>query len=217
MTAEATIIEATSADFPLALRGGALMAPVSRIWAIGNLGILKTRLLGFFCSTRCPGKVILRTYDMALALREAGMPLIGGFHTPMEKECLEVLLRGTQPVVICPARSIARMQLPAAWRKPLAEGRLLMLSPFEALHRRPTAVLAEQRNRFVATLADAIFVAYAPLGSKTERLCAEIVKQGKQMYTLNLAENAPLIQHGVVGNTVSELIEIIVHNQRGNT
>ena len=63
-------------------------------------------LLGFFCATRCPGNVILRTYDLALPLREAGVPVIGGFHTPMEKECLEVLLRGQQPVVICPARSI---------------------------------------------------------------------------------------------------------------
>ena len=31
-----------------------------------------------------------------------GVPMIGGFHTPMEQECLEVLLRGQQPVVICP-------------------------------------------------------------------------------------------------------------------
>jgi predicted AAA+ superfamily ATPase len=46
---------------------------------------------------------VLRTF--ALALREAGIPVIGGFHAPMEKECLDLLLRGTQPVVICPARS----------------------------------------------------------------------------------------------------------------
>jgi hypothetical protein len=37
----------------------------------------------------------------------------------MEKECLELLLRGMQSVVICPARGIERMRLPSAWRTPL--------------------------------------------------------------------------------------------------
>ena len=94
----------TSPYFPPALRSGTLLAPCPQIWALGNLDILTKPLLGFFCATRCPGSVILRTYDLAVALREAGVPVIGGFHTPMEKECLEVLLRGQQPVVIwsCP-------------------------------------------------------------------------------------------------------------------
>jgi predicted Rossmann fold nucleotide-binding protein DprA/Smf involved in DNA uptake len=206
MSLNVTIIESESSDFPAALRD----------WAIGNVEILATRLLGFFCATRCPGKVILRTYDLVLALREAGIPIIGGFHTPMEKECLDVLLRGTQPVVICPARSIARLRLPVDWRKPLSENRLLILSPFEAHHRRPTVASAEQRNRFVATLADAIFVAHAPHGSNTARLCAEIAALGKQMYTLNVAENARLMQEGVVGHASNELVDILSSSQRCN-
>jgi len=32
--------------------------------------------------------------------------VISGFHTPAEKECLRILLRGAQPIIICPARSI---------------------------------------------------------------------------------------------------------------
>ena len=182
------------------------MAPVPRVWAIGNLDILTVPLLGFFCSTRCPGNVILRTYDLALALREAGVPIIGGFHSPMEQECLDVLLRGQQPVVICPARSIARLRLPTVWRKPLAESRLLILSPFAAKYRRPTTDLAEQRNRFVATLAAAIFVAYAAPGSRTAGLCTDLVAQGRRVSTLELAENAHLVQGGAVGHTVHDLV-----------
>ncbi|HEY7495781.1 MAG TPA: DNA-processing protein DprA [Candidatus Tectomicrobia bacterium] len=201
-----TVIEPTSPDFPPALQNGALMAPPPCLWAIGNLRILETRLLGFFCSTRCPGNVILRAYDLALALREAGVPVIGGFHSPMEQECLDVLLRGQQPVVICPARSIARLRLPMAWRRPLAESRLLILSPFEAKHRRPTTDLAEHRNRLVATLAAASFVAYAAPGSRTERLCTDLVAQGRRVYTLALTENAQLMQGGAVGHTVHDLV-----------
>lgn len=182
------------------------MAPVPRMWAIGNLEILAGPLFGFFCSTRCPGNVILRTYDLALALREAGVPIIGGFHSPMEQKCLDLLLRGQQPVVICPARGIARLRLPTAWRRPLAASRLLILSPFAASYRRPTTALAEQRNRFVATLAAAIFVAYAAPGSKTARLCTDLVAQGKRVYTLKLPENTHLVQGGAVGHTVHDLV-----------
>jgi hypothetical protein len=48
----------------------------------------------------------------------------------MERECLALLLRGTQPVIVCPARSIGRMRIPAAWKEATARGRLLALSPF---------------------------------------------------------------------------------------
>src|SRR5574341_2356159 len=123
MASTVTTIEASSTACPSALRDGMAVAGVGqRVWAIGDLQILEQPLLGLFCSTRCPGEVILRTYDLAIALREANIPVIGGFHTPMEKECLEVLLRGQQPVVICPARSIASLRMPISWRKPYAEG-----------------------------------------------------------------------------------------------
>jgi predicted Rossmann fold nucleotide-binding protein DprA/Smf involved in DNA uptake len=94
MTYNVTMIESTNPDFPVALRNGALVTSCPRIWAIGNLDILKTPLLGFFCSTKCPGNVIVHTYDLARALRDAGVPVICGFHSPMEKECLDLLLRG---------------------------------------------------------------------------------------------------------------------------
>ena len=119
----------------------------------GNLRLLEEPLTALFCSARCPGDLILLTYDLARYLRDAGVPVIGGFQTPMEKECLRLLLRGTQPVVICPARSIENMRIPADWRPALEEGRLLVLSPFPPHQRRPTAKAAEQRNDLVADLA----------------------------------------------------------------
>ena len=83
--------------------------------------------LALFCSVKCPGNLILQTYDLACALRDAGVTVIGGFHSPMEKECLSLLLRGMQPVIICPARSIERLRLPTSWKALLAEDRLLLL------------------------------------------------------------------------------------------
>ena len=185
MAVVVTTIEASSAACPSALRAGMAVAGVGqRVWAIGNLQILDKPLLGFFCSTKCPGEVILRTYDLARALRKARVAMIGGFHTPMEKECFALLLRGTQPMVICPARSIVQIRLPVDWRQPVAESRLLILSPFEAKHRRPTVELTEQRNRFVAALSTYILITHAAPKGKTEALGLELLRQGKQVFAL---------------------------------
>jgi predicted Rossmann fold nucleotide-binding protein DprA/Smf involved in DNA uptake len=208
-----TMLEQESVDFPAALCQGALEVSYPCIWAIGNLDILKTRLIGLFCSTKCPGSVIVQIYDLARALRDSSISVISGFHAPMEKEYLDLLLRGRQPVVLCPARDIGQMRLPAAWRTPIAEGRLLMLSPFGASHRRPTADLAEQRNLFVSALTDALVIAHANPGSKIDRLFAEMMASGKQVYTLDLPENASLMQHGVAGYTVPDLIDCLLGQQ----
>lgn len=207
-----TMIEPTSPDFPTALLDGVLVASSHCIWAIGNLDILKTRMVGFFCSTKCPGSVIIHIYDLARTLRDAGISVISGFHAPMERECLDLLLRGTQPVIICPARNIERMRLPIAWQTPIAEGHLLILSPFSVPHRRPTADLAEQRNLFVSALASTVVIAHASRGSKIDRLSAKIVASGKQVYTLALPENAGLMDRRVTGYAVPDLVDLLGHN-----
>jgi hypothetical protein len=77
---------------------------------LGNPELLNLRLLGFLCSIRCPGNLIVQCYDLARALRDAHIPVIGGFHTPMEREALDFLIKGQQPIIICPARSLDRMR-----------------------------------------------------------------------------------------------------------
>lgn len=178
----------------LCTRDGTPIFP--RLWALGNLAILQRRLLGFFCSTRCPGAVILRTYDLARVLRDAGVTVISGFHSPMEKECLTLLLRGTPPAIVCPARGIERMHLPTAWKAPFAENRLPILPPFGVKQRRVTADLAEKRNEFVATFADEVFVAHAACGNKTERFCHDVFAWGKPLLTLENDDNAHLLALG---------------------
>ena len=145
---------------------------------------------------QCPASVILATHDLARLWATNGEAVIGGFHSPVEKECLRLLLRGTGPVVICPARGLEGMRIPAAWREPLGQGRLLLLSPFAGRCKRATADLAAQRNRFVAALADAVFVAHASPGGKTESLCREIVAWGKPLWTAPGPENANLLALG---------------------
>jgi hypothetical protein len=159
--------------------------------AVGNLDLLRCRLLALFCSVKCPGDVILQTYDLVRAVRDARIPVIGGFHSPMEKECLRFLLRGAQPVVICPARSLEGMRLPVGWRDPLKAGRLLLLSPFAAPQRRATSDMARQRNALVAA------VSHAPPGSKTEELARQALAWAAPVWALEDDSNRGLFACGV--------------------
>jgi predicted Rossmann fold nucleotide-binding protein DprA/Smf involved in DNA uptake len=167
--------------------------------ALGNLDLLQHRALAFFASVRCPGRFILQAHDLAQELRRAGVPIIGGFHSPVEREALTILLRGEQPIVICPARCLARMRVPREYRAPLDAGRLLLLSPFAEHQRRATVQTAQRRNRLVAALAAWVFVTYAAPGGKTETFCQEVFAWGKPLYTFG--ENKSLIEMGAMGIT----------------
>ncbi len=178
---------------------------------MGNLDILRNKTLAVFCSVKCPGHLILQTYDLAQHWRESGVIVIGGFHSPMERECLTILLRGTQPVVVCPGRSIEGMRVRAEYEKPLEEGRLLLLSPFGEAQRRITAQTATVRNRFVAALADAIFVAHAEANSKTERFCRDVLAWRKPLYTLESAANVNLFAQGAKGLSPDDVLKWAHH------
>jgi predicted Rossmann fold nucleotide-binding protein DprA/Smf involved in DNA uptake len=145
-------------------------AAPSHLWAIGNLEILTDHKVGLFCSVRCPGSAIIAAHDAARKLRDDGVTVISGFHSPVEKECLRILLRGKQPIVICLARSLVKIRIPADWRPALESGRLLILSPFEKRPRRPDAESARFRNELVAALSDEVLIIHAQPGGAIERI-----------------------------------------------
>jgi predicted Rossmann fold nucleotide-binding protein DprA/Smf involved in DNA uptake len=163
--------------------------------ALGNLEILQQKTLALFCSVRCPGNLIVQTYDLAQKLRRAGVTVIGGFHSPMERQCLAILLRSPHPVIVCPARSLPK-RVPPEFRPPLEDGRLLLLSSFDDTVNRADEVTARQRNRFVAALADQIFAAYAAPNSSTEAFCREILAWEKPLRTWSGDANGNLIGLG---------------------
>jgi hypothetical protein len=96
---------------------------------------------------------------------------ISGFHSLGEQECLRILLRGTPPIILCPACALPQ-RIPAEWQTPMVEGRLLILSGFTAAEKRVTAELAARRNALVAALADEVCFAHVTPGGQSDRLTA---------------------------------------------
>ncbi len=154
------------------------------ISSIGDLAILNFKKTAFFCSSKCPGGKIIKTFDYVKEERDKGTVIISGFHSPIEMESLGILIRGKQPIIICPARGLESMRIPKEWRKLIDEDRLLLLSPFEAKHKRLSEERCWKRNLFVAAIADEIMIAHAEPGSKTEELVRVIEGWGEQVYKL---------------------------------
>lgn len=172
-----TRIPPADAHWPVRLSERLGDAAPTQLTTLGNLDLLALPKTGLFCSARCPSHVILSAYDQAARWRDAGRCIISGFHSPVEQECLRILLRGTQPIILCPARALPT-RVPAEWQTPLANGRLLILSGFAAAEKRVTTELAIRRNALVAALADEICFAHITPGGQSDRLTQRLTEWG---------------------------------------
>ncbi len=183
MNADLQHLTVSDAGYPPRLLQRMEPAAPPRLSLLGNRDLLTLPKTAIFCSARCPGSAILAAYDQAARWRDAGRCIISGFHSPVEKECLRILLRGTSPLIICPARGLPK-RIPADWQKPLDDGGLLILSAFPETETRVTADLARRRNEFVAALADEAWFAHITPGGNNEMLTTSLARWGVPYSTL---------------------------------
>lgn len=162
------------------------------LWMVGDTGILDRPGTALFCSRRCTGLAATKTFDVAQQLRDAGVTVLGGFHSPLEQECLRLLLKSPHPVVVGWGRSLVGARLPPAYRRPLGEGRLLLVSACGEAVRRVTRESARLRNRVLAALADRVLVTSAEAGSETARLCRCVIAWGKPLFCLDGPAGQPV-------------------------
>jgi predicted Rossmann fold nucleotide-binding protein DprA/Smf involved in DNA uptake len=93
-------------------------------------------------------------------------------------------------------RALVGARIPQGFRRPLQDARLLILSGFGPGINRVTVDTAHLRNRFLAALADQVFVAHARPGSRTEHFCQTVLSWGKPLYTLDSGRNSRLVEAG---------------------
>lgn len=176
--------------------GERLPIGISRLETRGYSPLLERRFTALFCSLRPPPDLVLPALDLARTFRRAEVPVISGFHSPVERGCLEILLTGKQPIAVCLPRSIQRMRIPPEWRTALAERRLIVASGAGFREERPTARSAELRNRLVAALADRVVIVHASAGGRLYGLAREVVRSGKPLLCLDHPSNGDLLLLG---------------------
>ena len=131
---------------------------------LGTAEINGRRKTAFLCSRSYPAGAVLPIYDWAKEMRENGECVISGFHSRLEQDVLDILLEGTQPVIIAAARSLPKRHAPNL-RRALEEKRLLIASPFPGSVPRITAETAHKRNVFMLSVADRIVIGHISLNS----------------------------------------------------
>ena len=183
-------------DYPAVLQSRLGKDAPAGLYVLGETAILRQRLLGLICSIQCPGSIVLKTFDTIRALRDEGVAAVGGFLSPMERDCLDILLRGKQPIILCPARGLKGLRLGEKARQAVDEGRLLILSAFSDDVRHTTAAQAVRRNNLVAALADALLVPYAAPNGKTWTTVSAALARKQPVFTFDVEDNADLLRAG---------------------
>jgi len=178
------------------------------MWVIGDEEILDRPKIALFCSAKCPGTLILETYDLARRFRGDGILTISGFHSPMEKECLRILLRSPNPVIWYLARGMYRRlpTSPVDYLSAVNDDRLVIVSSFPETIRHITAKTAIIRNRLVTDMADTVVVTHATSSGKLAQLCSDILASGKQIYTIDHPANKSLLLAGA--NSINNLHDL---------
>ncbi|MCC6936690.1 MAG: hypothetical protein IT226_00575, partial [Flavobacteriales bacterium] len=113
----------------------------------GDPSIWELPKTAFLCSRKVPAAQVLKCYDWAIAMRDAGTCVMLGAHSPLEKDVLHYLLKGTQPVVLVLARGLLKRMDPVLQAE-VDKGRLLVVAPFAKEVRRVTKETADARNAF---------------------------------------------------------------------
>lgn len=179
------------------------------VCGLGDHSIFGDPSLGLICSVQCPGSIVIKTFDAIRELRNAGIIIAGGFHSPMEMECLDFLLRGQQPVIVVVAKGLSRPRLSKPWRQAVNASRMLVLSPFASDVRRTTKATSQIRNEFVASFTTAILIPHASPGGKAEAIARAVLERGKPLFTFDDVENQGLLQSGAKRFVIAEAMNTI--------
>ena len=175
----------------------------------GTARLPRGGVLGFICSIQCPGSLVIRALDAARELRDAAVCVLGGFHSPMERECLDILLRGKQPIGYCPAHGLDSLTLTESQAAAVEKGRLVLVAAFPPEMRKATVEQAVQRNDLIAELAAALWVPHAAPGGKVWTTVRKTLAAGKAVYTFDDPANRELLDTGAQPLYVTAIASVL--------
>ena len=146
----------------------------------GNKEILKNYKIGFLCSRKVPAGIILKTYDWAIKQRDEGRCIVSGFHSKIEQDVFEILLKGNQSIIMVLARSLKKR-----WSEEILEAvnkeHLLIISPFKEKKDRVTSEQAYKRNELIFNLSNQVFIPYVNSNSNLSKL---LIKYNEKIFAL---------------------------------
>lgn len=146
---------------------------------LGNISLLDRHRIGFLAGSKIAVLSVLPTLDWAseVAVRD-DVSIISGFHSQLEQQVLEFLLRGRCGIICALARSLYS-NIPVEYRSAFSDGRLLFVT--EEKQNRPTKDSAYRRNQLIISLCDELVT---PIISEESSLHSLVKNNSKPITTL---------------------------------
>ncbi len=164
---------------------------------VGNPDLLSRGHLAVFASVGCPRSLRDSIAPVIEAVARESIVIIGGFHSPAERACLPILLKGGCQVAIWLSGSVSQEPMVTLFQDAIGAGRLTLIAPFppeDELNFTPQE-RAHRRNQLVASTAQALLILYAKQGGKIDRLCQRAMMEWvKPVYAVNHPDNQRLIE-----------------------
>lgn len=137
---------------------------------LGNISLLVHKKIGYFASSKIASLSVLPTLDWAAEVsKREDVAIVSGFHSKMEREVLDFLLRGKCGIVCVLARSIYK-KIPDKFCEAYNSGRVLFIAPFKTSATMTSRHLCGKRNKYVASISDELVFSSLTLDSSLYQL-----------------------------------------------
>ena len=145
---------------------------------LGNPELLDRYLVAFFASRETPEDVAKRACQWVEMICQTDKVVISGFHSPVEKEVLRILLEHKHPVVLVLGRALYK-RIPKEYVEPLDEGRMLIFNSRNDV--RHGWWNSQHRNFVVCNYADECVFAEIHRGSTLDVLFDIYLSKSKKL------------------------------------
>lgn len=123
---------------------------------LGNIELFDRRKVGFLAGSKINPLSVLPTLDWASEIAaHDDVSIVSGFHSQLERQALDLLLKGKCGVICVLARSLYA-KIPLEFQSAFTGGRVIFVS--EERQVRPTKNSAYRRNQLVVSLSDELVI-----------------------------------------------------------
>jgi predicted Rossmann fold nucleotide-binding protein DprA/Smf involved in DNA uptake len=180
------------------------------LWCRGDLTILNHTLLGIISARQVDSDLASECSQLLKQLVFLkDVSFVGGWHSPLEEEALQVLLAQEASIVFCVSKSLDRFVPSIELGSRVSQGQALLLTHCSPKAKRITRDASIRCNQLVVELAKALLVLSAPEGSASLNLARSALRQGKTVHTLEHRLNKDLLIAGAVPATLDTIKETL--------
>lgn len=137
---------------------------------LGNMDLLILHKVGFLASRKVVPSSVIPTINWTNKVsHDPNVAIVSGFQSTLEREVLDIVLKGTCGIIYVLNRSLYR-QIPLNLRSAFDSNRILFISLTSEKTTRPSAVNAALRNRYITDIADTLVFASVDEASSLHQL-----------------------------------------------